>query len=338
MSSAPAHQPSPELFFATVNAYQQTAILKAAIELDVFTAIAEGGSSAAEVAKRCSASERGIRILCDCLCVLGFLTKSGDKYSQTHDSAFFLNKKSPAYIAGSIGFLLHPPHIRKFDDLTNIVRKGATTAEETAIDPDNPIWVEFANAMAPLMHMSAQAIAQVVEAGKGAPMKVLDIAAGHGVFGITIAQQNPQARIIAVDWASVLEVAKQNSLKSGVSDRYSTIAGSAFDVDLGTGHDAVLITNFLHHFDVPTCEKFLQKVHAALKPGGKAVILEFVPNPDRISPPAAALFSVMMLGTTPAGDAYTAAQLDSMCRHAGFASSKVVEMPGSPEKIIVSVK
>lgn len=338
MSSASPSQPSPQLFFQTVNSYQNTLVLKSAIELEVFTIIGEGRSTASAIATQAKASERGIRILCDALVVLGFLTKTGNDYALTQDSGIFLNKKSPAYMGGSIGFLLHEPHIRKFDDLTNIVRKGGATAEETAVDPENPMWVEFAHAMAPLMHMPAQAIADVVEAKKGKPMKVLDVAAGHGIFGITLAQQNPQAHIVALDWANVLEVAKENSSKAGVGSRYSFIAGSAFDVDYGEDFDVVLITNFLHHFDVATCEKFMKKVHAALKPGGKAVTLEFVPNADRVSPPPAAMFSLMMLGTTPAGDAYTFAELESMFRNAGFKENRLVTMPGSPESLVVSTK
>ena len=338
MSSPSASQPSPQLFFQTINAYQNTLVLKSAIELEVFSLIGKGHSTAADIAKDAKASERGIRILCDALVVLGFLIKKGSDYALTQDSAIFLDKKSPAYMGGSIRFLLHEPHIRKFDDFTNIVRKGGATATETAIDPENPMWIEFAHAMAPLMQMPAQAIAEVLEATKGAPMKVLDIAAGHGVFGITIAQQNHNARIVAVDWSNVLEVAKENAKKAGVGPRYGTLAGSAFEVDYGKDYDVVLITNFLHHFDVSTCEKFLKKVHAALKPGGKAVTLEFIPNPDRVSPAPAALFSLMMLGTTPAGDAYTFGQLESMFGNAGFTQNRLVAMPGSPEGLVVSVK
>ena len=92
--------------------------------------------------------------------------------------------------------------------------------------------------------------------------------------------------MVGLDWANVLEVAKENAAKAGVADRYSTIAGSAFEVDFGSGYDIVLIPNFLHHFDPATNEKLLRKVHAALAPGGIAVTPEFIPNEDRISPAA----------------------------------------------------
>ena len=131
MSSATAAQPSPQLFFQIVNSYQNTQVLKTAIELDIFTIIGEGNTSQASIAHQAKASERGVRILCDALTILGFLTKTGKEYKLTQDSAVFLNKKSPAYLGGSIGFLLFEPHVRRFDDLTNIVRKGGATGNDS---------------------------------------------------------------------------------------------------------------------------------------------------------------------------------------------------------------
>src|SRR5712692_11559838 len=97
-------QPSPALFFETINAYQRTAALKAAIELELFTAIGEGNTTAPAAARRCSTAERGMRILCDYLTVIGFLTKTGNEYRLTPDSAMFLDRRSPAYLGGAITF------------------------------------------------------------------------------------------------------------------------------------------------------------------------------------------------------------------------------------------
>ena len=169
-------------------------------------------------------------------------------------------------------------------------------------------------------------------------MKILDIAAGHGLYGLAFATKNQQVEVTALDWAAVVEVAKENAAKAGVSDRYSTIPGSAFDVDLGTGYDLVLLTNFLHHFDPPTCEALLRKVHAALADGGRAITLEFVPNDDRVTPPESAGFSMMMLASTPSGDAYTFAELERMCANAGFSKSTVHPLPPSIQTAVISEK
>ena len=123
--------------------------------------------------------------------------------------------------------------------------------------------------------------------------------------------------------------------KSSIASR---IAGSAFDLEFGSGYDAVLITNFLHHFDPPTCEGFLRKVHAALAPGGRAITVEFVPNEDRLTPPQAARFSLMMLVATERGDAYTFAELDRMFRGAGFAGSELHRLDPLPSAVVISRK
>ena len=123
-----------------------------------------------------------------------------------------------------------------------------------------------------------------------------------------------------------------------MQDRFTTRPGSAFEVDLGGPYDIALLTNFLHHFDPPTCEALLRKVHAALRPGGRAATLEFVPNEDRVSPPPAAAFSLMMLGSTPSGDAYTFAELDQMFRNAGFTASDLHPLPPTFEQVVISHK
>ena len=332
-------QPSPELFFETANAYQRSAAIKAAVELDVFTAIGEGAHTAEEIAARCEASERGTRILCDYLVIMGFLTKEGGRYALTQDSAIFLDRRSPAYMGGVLEFLHAPMLTAGFENLTETVRKGGTVIPEGGtVAPENPIWVKFAKAMVPMIALPAQAMAQMAGGADGGKLKVLDIAAGHGMFGIAIAQQNPNAEIVALDWPSVLEVAKENAGKAGVSDRYSTIEGSAFDVELGSGYDLILLTNFLHHFDPETCEVLLRKVHGALNEGGRVMTLEFVPNEDRVSPPIPAAFSMMMLGGTPSGDAYTFSELERMFQNAGFIHNELKQLPASPQQLIISHK
>jgi ubiquinone/menaquinone biosynthesis C-methylase UbiE len=318
MASSAQQQVTPERFFNTVNAYQQTEAMKAAIELEIFSAIAEGNNTAGAIGKRCGAAERGVRILCDFMTIHGFLTKEGAKYALAPDAALFLDKGSPAYLGGAIEFLLTPNIREGHARLAEAVRRGGSAMGEGTLETENPDWVKFAKAMKPLMFMPSEMMATELRKG-GEAQKVLDIAAGHGMFGIAVAKQNPGAQIYASDWKNVLEVAGKNAQGMGVGDRYHLIPGSAFETDFGSGYDLALIPNFLHHFDVPTCTTFMRKVHGALKPGGRAAIAEFVPNPDRVSPPSAAGFSMMMLTSTPSGDAYTFAELESISKEAGFA-------------------
>jgi ubiquinone/menaquinone biosynthesis C-methylase UbiE len=339
MSSAPQTQaPSPAIIFDTLNAHIRTSALRGAIELDLFTAIAQGNTSVEAIATRIQASEKGTRVLCDYLTISGLLTKQDSHYGLTADSAAFLNRHSPAYMGTVARFLGNPLLTVGFNDIAAVVRKGGTLHDEGTVEPENPIWVEFAHSMAPMMRMPAQLIAKIVAAEIPGECKVLDIAAGHGLFGIAVAAQNPKAQIVAVDWAPVLAVAEENAEKAGVASRHSKIPGSAFDVDFGSGYNAVLITNFLHHFDVPTNESLLRKVHAAMAPEGMVVTLEFIPNEDRVTPPMDAGFSMMMLGSTPRGDAYTFPEYNQMFGDAGFARNEMRELAPTPQRVIVSYK
>ena len=337
-STATNQQPTPVRIFQMLNAFQQTEALKAAIDLDVFTQLSGGPLTGPELAKRIGAAPKGARVLCDYLTLSGLLTKTEGKYSLTPDAQLFLSKRSPAYVGSATQFMCSDYHLRNFSHLADAVRRGGSAAEDSSTSPDNPMWVNFARGMAPLRVPAAEFIAKLVGADEQKPIKVLDIAASHGIFGITIAKHNPKAEIVAVDWRNVLEVAKENAAKAGVQNQLKTIVGSAFEVDFGTGYDVALVTAFLHHFDAATNEKFLKKVHAALKPGGVVATLEFVPNDDRVTPPHAAGFALIMLSNTESGDAYTFRELDQMYRRAGFGSSELHENPNSVDQVIITKK
>jgi 2-polyprenyl-3-methyl-5-hydroxy-6-metoxy-1,4-benzoquinol methylase len=331
--------PLPTLFFETVNAYQRTAALQAAIELDVFTAIGEGNRSPAQLAARCGVAERGVRILCDYLTVIGFLTKQDGCYSLTPDSAAFCDRRSRAYLGGVLDFLLMPDITHHFQNLAHAVRKGGTAdANQGTMAPEHPMWVKFAHTMGPMMGMTAQLVAQHLALPAGRRCKVLDIAAGHGLYGIALAQNNPGVELVALDWPNVLEVARENAQRAGLGPRFGTIAGSAFDAPLGSGYDLVLLANFLHHFDPPTCETLLRRVRDALAPDGRVVTVEFVPNEDRVSPPPTAGFAIIMLASTLSGDAYTFRELDQMLRNAGFAHNTLHALAPSTQSVIVSAR
>ena len=327
---------TPGLVFEMLQAHQRTAALKAAIDLDVFRAVGEGPGDVASIARHCSASERGIRILCDFLTINGVIAKEDGRYKHTPASATFLDPRSPASLASIAQFLANPAMQEPYKNLADVVRNGRTTLPgDGSVEPENPIWVQFAETMAPMMAPVAGPLGTAVLNGGKGPMRVLDIAAGHGLFGIEIAKQNPQARVTGLDWAPVLRVALDNARRAGVQDRYDMLPGSAFEVDFGGPYDAILLTNFLHHFDKPTCVGLLKKVRSALRPGGRVATLEFVPNEDRVSPPMPAAFSLTMLTSTVAGDAYTLSDLTAMYHEAGIGSVSAKPIPMSPHTVVL---
>jgi SAM-dependent methyltransferase len=337
MHPTPSEAPNPGIIFDTLLAHQRTAALIAAIQLDLFRAIGEGPADAPTLAARCGASERGTRILCDYLTIMGFIRKDGATYSHSPTSAAFLDPRSPVCLASMSKFLGLPTMQDPLHHLADVVRQGHTSLPGNgSVEPDNPVWVEFARSMAPMASLAAPLLAEAALAGRGGPMRVLDIAAGHGVYGVGVAKLNSEARITALDWAAVLEVAEENAQKAGVADRFEKLPGSAFDVDFGGPYDLALVTNFLHHFSPETCTDFMRKVRASLNPGGRAVILDFAPNDDRVSPPMAASFSLTMLATTAEGDAYTKTQLVKFCLDAGFVKAEAHPLLPTPQTAVIA--
>jgi predicted O-methyltransferase YrrM len=331
--------PSPALLFDTINAYQKTAAIRAGIELDVFSAVTDKPASVETIAAHCKASPRGIRILCDNLTTLGFLVKNGDQYAATQDSAIFLNRRSPAYAGGTLEFLLSNDIRGAFDSLTESVRKGGTAYSQLGtVAADHPVWLSFGRTMGPLMAPAAAALAGMIPLEQNRPTKVLDISASHGAWGLAFGKKNPKTQVVAVDWAAVLEIARDNARKAGVADRFTAISGSAFDVDFGSDYDVVLVPNFLHHFNAADCVRFLKKANAALRAGGTIAIVEFVPNPDRISPPPSAGFSLIMLASTAEGDAYTFNEYADMLAKAGFKPPTQHEVPASINAAVIATK
>lgn len=326
--------PSPMLVFDALLAHQRTEAFKAAIDLKLFTAIDGGATTSDELAEQCKASVKGIRVLADFLTVHGFLTKADSHYALTPDTKMFLVESSPAYMGGMVTFMLHPFMRKSHEDLTGVVRKGGTLIPGGSVTPDNPVWVDFARGMMAMMMPAAQKIAELT-AGAG-PQKVLDIAAGHGLFGIVVAQRNPEAVIYAVDWKAVLAVARDHADQFGVRERWHALDGDAFVTDYGSGYDLALVTNFVHHFDFDTNAGLLKRVRAALKPGGKMVILEAVVNDDRVTPPGAATFALTMLATTVAGDSYSFRELEALCQGAGFTAVEHHEVPHTPQTVTIA--
>ena len=325
---------NPGRVFGMLTAYQQTDALATAVELDLFTAIADGHTTAASLSQKTGASERGIRILADFFGAHGLLAKSGNEYSLTPESAAFLNRHSPGYMGGLTGFVCAPHIRRQFSALTQAVRQGGVAVDPEGSTADSYAgWVDFANSMAAMMSPAAHQIARLVPA---TPIRVLDVAASHGTFGFTIARHNPHAHITALDWANVLSVTTANAHAHGLADRFSTIAGDAFKVDLGGPYDIILLTNLLHHFDQAAVTALCTRMKSALAPGGKVITLEFIPNEDRITPPHAATFPLVMLASTPSGDAYTPSEYREMFTAAGLPSNEFIPVPGTPQTIIIS--
>ena len=324
--------------YSAALAYQTTAALTAAIKLDIFTLIGASAKTSDRLSLETGASARGLRILCDYLTVIGLLAKVDSSYSLTLASKTYLDMASPMAMGSAIDFLAAPEQFSLLlDDPVSYVQHGGAPGL-AYISPDNPIWVRFAKAVVPFAAPSAKRVAVYVLGLPEAPRKVLDLAAGHGLYGIEVAKVCTMASITAVDWASVLTVASANAEAARIADRYKTIPGSAFDVDWGDKFDLVLLPNFLHHFGHEDCVTLLQKVRRSLSAAGRALVIDLVPNEDRVSPRVPAMFAFWMLASTPKGDAHTVSDYERMARDAEFSRTAARPLAPTPQTLIVFEK
>ncbi len=320
-------------------AFQLSSALRSAIEIDLFTSIAEGHDTPDALAARCGVKARGVRILADYLVIQSYLIKQSGRYALSEESRLYLDRRSPAYVGDPIEFIQAPFVRAQFDRLTECVRDGGAISPLNILEPDHEMWVRFARVMASQMDGIAQLlvprIKELLLPSGRRPRRILDVAAGHGMFGIAFAKDDSACRVVAQDWPAVLEVARENAQRHGVANRFTMLPGNIMDVDLGTGYDLVLIPNLMHHFDRQTNIALLKKIRVALRPGGLAATVEFAPNEDRISPSSQAAFALFMLATTPAGDAHTVAEVGAMYEAAGFKQISAWEL--GFERLIVGV-
>lgn len=322
----PNGSPSPQRVIDLFHSFHRTAAVKAGVELDVFTAIGAGATTVDQLAARCGSAARGIRILCDYLAVIGLLTKEEDGYALGADAAAFLDRRSRLFFGSAVMSIADETHLQAFALLTEAVRRGGTALPDRGtLTPEHSSWVEFARAMAPVGTVMGRLVAARVPKSGNGRMRVLDLGAGHGLYGIAVAKHLPQAEIVAVDWPNVLAVAREHAEAAGVAERFHCLPGDAFAMDFASEYDAVLMANFLPGLDPGTVERLLVKVHGALRAGGRAITLG----------PVDAAVDIHLLATTPGGEVYTFPVLDRLFRQAGFADTELYDM-AAREQIVVA--
>lgn len=321
--------PPASAFFETFTAYQNTFALRTALELDLFTAIAKGADTIESLSQHCNAAPRGIRSLCNHLVVREVLDKDGERYSLSEAAATFLDRGSAEFVGDGIDFLTSETLLQSFFSLTDAVRRGGTAVPEGGTTSSaNPAWVTFARVMERPSRPIAKGLADAID-DLGPCRKVLDVAAGHGRYGIEIASRHPEAQVCALDWPQVLDVARDTARLEAMEDRLHLVPGDAFAIDWGSNYDLVLLVNYLHHYSLDDCVRLLQKARAATRRGGRVVALEAPVQKDRVTPPEAARFSLVMLATTPDGDAYTFEEYRTAFERAGLDDVQFRALPGN---------
>jgi ubiquinone/menaquinone biosynthesis C-methylase UbiE len=317
----------PEQLVETLFAFVRTAVLKAAVDLELFTHIARGRRSADEIAGAANADGRATRVVLDALVAQGFLGKREGGYSLNPVTEMLLVKDSPSYAGDFSRIITNPRLWQAMGELAAIVRTG--TPPEAMIEvPDHEFWVEFGEASEKTSQLPAGMLADMLDGDRTAPLEVLDVACGSGVYGFSVLERFPQARLTSLDWPSVLNHARKVAERRGVAQRITWLGGSAFEATLPPSRfDLVIVSHFYHHFPAAQNIELSKRLFAALKPGGRISVHDWVADDARAERTQALMFAVVMVASTPQGDVYTLPEYRSMLEAAGFRGVRLEEIP-----------
>ncbi|HVW29775.1 MAG TPA: methyltransferase [Polyangiaceae bacterium] len=333
--SQPMNMPDPGPVMQMMTAFWASGTFRGAVDLDLFTHVSHGADTVEKLAVATRATPRGIRAIADALVALGFLTKDAGRYANTPVAATWACSDKPTFLAGFSKFLNDSRFTEAFGRVAEAAREGKSVFDKDAESPENPLWVTFAQSSLPMALGGAMPLPDILQSRRPG-LRILDVAAGSGGYGITLAQASTGSKLTFLDWANVAAVSKRHADLLGVGDRASILPGSALDVDWGGPYDVVVMGNFFHHFDMPTCVSIAGKAKKALAPGGVFATAEFVADEERKAASMPLLFSVAMLLWSTGGAAYTFSELSKILRDGGFAEVTHHAMGDNPSSWVVA--
>ncbi|MFI6389986.1 methyltransferase [Nonomuraea sp. NPDC050540] len=329
-----------ESLLGMMQAYKTTSLLRTGVSMGVFDCLEEGPADAETVAGRLGSDVRGMRILLNALAAVGLAEENDGRFALPAGAERFLVSKSPAYFGDMVRVMASDWEWDALKRLDQAVRHGGTVMEVHAETPGYAYWEDFASYAVTVARPTAQVVADALEpwaAGRDG-LDVLDVACGHGMYGLTLAQRNPQARMWALDWPNVLPLTEQNAERMGVHDRVHRLPGDMFEVPLGGPYDVVLVTNVLHHFSEERAGELLRRLAPAVKPDGKIVLVGFTLDAPPAEDPAPHLFSILMLTWTFEEEVHTVRSYTRMLAAAGFTNGHRHEVPGLAFRVLVADK
>jgi len=329
---------TPERIFQFAWGYAPPLVLEAAIRHHVFDVLDAGPKSVSEVSKATGASERGLAAIMNVLVGLDFLAKDKQgNYSLTPESAAFLVSTKPGFQGGLIRHT-SGQLIPQWLHLNDVVATGQPVAAVNQQGPGSDFFAEFVNDIFPMSYQVAKELAAHLDLkASAAPVSVLDLAAGSGVWGIGLAQTSPQVHVTAVDWHGVIPVTRKTVARFGLSDRFAFVEGDLMDADFGTGHNIATLGHILHSEGIERSKALLKKTFNALGSGGTISVAEFLVNADRTGPLGSLIFAVNMLVNTDRGDTFTFEEIASWLSEAGFVNARTIDTHG-PSPLILATK
>jgi (2Fe-2S) ferredoxin/predicted O-methyltransferase YrrM len=320
----------PDDLLAKIRGFQESRAILTALELNLFTAIGQG-AAAAEVARRLNTAARSTEMLLNALAAMELLYKSDGKFSNSPVAARFFTDSSPDNTRPA---MMHMVNMwTRWSTLTEAVRAGTSVIERRAWSQ------ESAHAFISCMDHNARERAPHILRTVGAERvrRILDLGGGSGAYSIAFARANPQVRAEILDLPEILELTSRYIQQARLSDRVTTRPGDMLTADFGQGYDLVLLFAICHMFSEQQNQVLFKRAHAALAPGGRLVVQDFILEPNKISPRIAALFSLNMLVGTTSGASYSAPEYETWLRSAGFTEVARVPLPG-PSGLMIGTK
>lgn len=317
----------PEHLNQMIRGYMPSRCILTALELDLFTAVGDG-ATAGQAAATVNANARATAMLLNALVALGLLTKSGDRYSNTPESARYLAQGTEDSHRNG---LLHTANIwHRWSTLTEAVRRGSCIP----IDRDDTAeWTE--NFIAGMQRNASDRAPQVVAAlGADTVHRVLDLGGGSGIYSIAFARANPAARCEILDLPEVVPLTAGYIQRAGVQAQVSVRAGDMLEDEYGSGFDVVLLNAICHMFSEQQNRQIFRRARAALAPQGRLAVQDFILNPEKTGPLHATLFSLNMLVGTEAGASYSEQEYVDWMKEAGFANVRRIALPGPSDLIV----
>jgi ubiquinone/menaquinone biosynthesis C-methylase UbiE len=320
---------SPRPLMRLLGDFGNSQILNAAIEYDFFTHIDHGFHSYEQIARQAGTDPRATRIVLDGLIALALIEKREKKYFLTPISQAFLVRGKSSYM----GDFRHVA-LALWDGMAHLKETLKTGKPLSRMDTGGEleVWEKLVLGIIPIAQPVAKATCEILGIGeKRKGLRVLDIAGGSSIFGMTILSRDPSAQVTQLDWPNVNAVAKKLNRERGLDGKIRFIDGEFRTANIEEGfYDLALASNFCRFESPEGNQELFRAAYKALKPGGIFVVNDFLPDEERTGPTFPLRFSVYTLTHTPGGECWTLSEYTRWLKDAGFASIEShADIPGT---------
>jgi SAM-dependent methyltransferase len=322
---------NPGTLLQLSGSYWQAFALHAGVELDLFTVLGDRKMTGKQVADHAKTDQRATMMLLNALSAMDLVNKEQEYYSASEPAQKFLNKNSEHYIGYMI---MHHHHLSSsWSALDQAVRTGGPVRERAAFHDEK--WRE-AFLMGMYTNASLQAPELVEQIDLAGCTSLLDLGGGPGTYAIHFCRRFPQLKAVVFDLPGTRPFAERTIERYDLRDRIRYVAGNYLDQDIPGKYDAIWMSHILHAEDARTCALLIRKAAAALAPGGKILIHDFILENSMDGPLFAALFSLNMLIGTPGGQSYSEKQIMQWLIDAGLDKIRRLPYRGPTDSGVIS--